>query len=48
MHWSGVIKNYAGALEGLQVQTTDVGVHVGVITCVGVCACFSVIGHVHV
>ena len=40
MHWSGVIKNYARALEGLQVQMLTWGVLVGVITCVGGCVCF--------
>ena len=43
MHWSGVIKNYARALEGLQVHLLTWGVLVGVITCVG-CVCqFSAI-----
>ena len=41
MHWSGVAKNYAGAVEGISSHMLTWGVLVGVITCVGVCVCFG-------
>ena len=41
MHWSGVTKNYAGAVEGISSHMLTWGVLVGVITCVGVCVCFG-------
>ena len=43
LYWSGVIKNYARALEGSQVQKLTWGVLVGVITCVGACVSVSAI-----
>ena len=41
MHWSGVAKNYARAVEDFSSQMLTWGVLVGVITCVGVCVCFG-------
>ena len=42
MHWSGVTKNYARAVEGAASQSLTSGaLLVGVITCVGVCVCFG-------
>ena len=41
MHWSGVAKNYARAVEEISSHMLTWGVLVGVITCVGVCVCFG-------
>ena len=41
MHWSGVTKNYARAVEGATSQLLTWGVLEGVITCVGGCDCFG-------
>ena len=43
MHWSGVTKNYARAVEGVTSHMLTWGVLVGVITCVGVCVSVLVI-----
>ena len=41
LHWSGVIKSYVIAVEVISTSNVNVGVLVGVITCV----CVSVFGH---
>ena len=41
MHWSGVAKDYARAVEEFSSHMITWGVLVGVITCVGVCVCFG-------
>ena len=47
MHWSGVAKNYARAVEDSSSHMLTWGVLVGVITCVGVCVCLVIRPHAY-
>ena len=47
IHWSGVTKNYARAVEGISSHMLTWGVLVGVITCVGVGVCLVIRPHAY-